>query len=1356
MNAAPLARILIVDDEAAHMRALCDTLGDQGYETEGFTAGNDALKALRESQFDVLLTDLEMPGLDGIELLAQALKIDPQLVGVFITGKGTIETAVQAMQAGALDYILKPFKLSAILPVLSRAVNIRRLRLENLELRNTVAIHELNQALAYTLDPNVLLEKIADAALAQFEADEASVMLFTDDGHSLYVAAVRGEGRVTLLGTRLPVGQGIAGWVGAHREPLVLQGAVNDPRFAPLHPRAGIQSALTMPMITRNKLMGVLNVNCTRERRTFAAGQIKVLSIFTNAAAAGIEAARLYEDQRKADARYRALVEATLVILWEFDLAEQRFSYVAPLVEKVFGYDREAWLVPGFWEEHIHPDDRDFALRFCREQIQAKKDHVLEYRFIAADGRHVWVRDLISVVVEEDTAVKLRGVFVDITISKEAELELRRYAEIVATTTDMMTLRDVGDRYVVVNDQYCKYFNMPREQIIGHTPAEFFGAEEYEQVIKPCSERCLGGETVRVENWIEYPGAGRRYMDLLYHPFRDAGGRVTGIVVSARDITERKQAELALQVRLDQQAALARYSAYAIVRRDSEALARQAVELCARVLDVEYSKVLEVVPGTGTLLLRAGIGWHEGLVGHATVDTGEESQAGYTLKTRGPVIVTDLRTEQRFRSPALLTDHGVVSGISVVIGDPESPYGVLGVHTQHSRQFTLDDAAFLAAVANTLAGAILRNRAESTLTAAEQRYSLLLNSSPSVIYATTVRGSYRCNFVSSALKEVVGYQPQVMLSDPAFWINQVHPDDMARVLIQIKIDLEGGGGTNEYRFRHQNGSYRWFRDTFRVLRDAAGNAAEVVGTWTDITEQVRMESELRTSEERFRLAAQATNDLIHECDLETGKINWYGDVAKALGYAVSDLPQTEADWWSRLHPEDLERVKNAKDTFMKYRSQPFVQESRIQMGEHGYRAWEVRGSVIEPAGAAAKRWIGSVSDITDARQLGERLVQSQKMEAIGQLTGGVAHDFNNRLTVILGNLELLERKLTDRDAKRLVQSALAAAEGGAELTKQLLAFSRKQVLEKSVFDVNTLLAGSHDLLVRTLGETVTVSTVCASRACLIESDRSQLENVILNLAVNARHAMPEGGQLTIETAIVAIDQTYIKTHTYAQVGDYVMIAVTDTGTGMSEEVKRHAFEPYFTTKPQGQGTGLGLAMVYGFIKQSEGHIEVYSEAGHGTSVKIYLPRHLLATESETATPSRTKQERSEPLRGYTVLLVEDETPVREVAAEILRGLECELLVASNAAEAIKLFEKHPAIDLLFTDVVMPGNMGGVELAIALRKHRRGLKVLYTSGYAPQAVNGRFDVSGPSDFWIAKPYRPLALCDTVRDALLRRD
>jgi diguanylate cyclase (GGDEF)-like protein/PAS domain S-box-containing protein len=334
---APATRILIVDDEARSMRALRDTLRVHGYDTDGYTSGDDALRALRDGRYDLLLSDLMMPGMDGVALLTAALAIDPHLVGVMMTGMGTIETAVQAMQAGALDYVQKPIKLGTLLPVLARAVEVRRLRQENMELRDKVTIHELNEAMAHTLDRDVLLARIAEAAMAQFQADEASVMLVTDDGSALQVAAVRGGAREALLGMRAPVAEGIAGWVAAHREPLVLIGEVDDARWRPQHPRPQIQSALSMPMISRNNVIGVINVNCIAQRRTFPQGQVKMLGIFTNAAAASIEAAQMHDARRKADARYREVLQMAADGIVSID-DRQRIVVFSGGAAGMFGY----------------------------------------------------------------------------------------------------------------------------------------------------------------------------------------------------------------------------------------------------------------------------------------------------------------------------------------------------------------------------------------------------------------------------------------------------------------------------------------------------------------------------------------------------------------------------------------------------------------------------------------------------------------------------------------------------------------------------------------------------------------------------------------------------------------------------------------------------------------------------------------------------------------------------------------------------------------------------------------------------------------------------------------------------------
>lgn len=343
MIARAPVRILIVDDESQHQQALCSALQERGFHTAGFESGVAALAALREQQFDLLLTDLMMPVMDGVALLAAALELDPHLACILMTGMGTIETAVKAMKAGAQDYILKPFKISTLLPVLTRALHIRQLKLENFELKSTVAIHELNQAIAHTLDPNDLLNKIADAAIAQFDADEASVMLAEEGGKTLVIAAVRGPGREALLGTRVPVGASIAGWVAAHHKPQVVEGEVTDAHLNPAFPRRDIQSALSIPMISRNKLVGVLNVNCLHRRGVFVAGQIKALSIFTTAAASALEAARLHEAKRKADGRYREVLDmvADAIVSCDEDMRIVVFNDAA---EEIFGYGADAVL----------------------------------------------------------------------------------------------------------------------------------------------------------------------------------------------------------------------------------------------------------------------------------------------------------------------------------------------------------------------------------------------------------------------------------------------------------------------------------------------------------------------------------------------------------------------------------------------------------------------------------------------------------------------------------------------------------------------------------------------------------------------------------------------------------------------------------------------------------------------------------------------------------------------------------------------------------------------------------------------------------------------------------------------------
>jgi PAS domain S-box-containing protein len=389
-----------------------------------------------------------------------------------------------------------------------------------------------------------------------------------------------------------------------------------------------------------------------------------------------------------------------------------------------------------------------------------------------------------------------------------------------------------------------------------------------------------------------------------------------------------------------------------------------------------------------------------------------------------------------------------------------------------------------------------------------------------------------------------------------------------------------------------------------------------------------------------------------------------------------------------------------------------------------------------------------IADVTERRQWEQQLRQSQKMEAIGRLAGGVAHDFNNLLTVITGRSNLaLERLAPDHRARGDVDLIARTADRASRLTRQLLAFSRKQILELQVLDLNAVLAGMESLVRPLIGESIEIEMVLDPGLGRAEVDPGQLEQIVLNLAVNARDAMPLGGRLTIETANAELDAGYARQHAEVRPGHYVMLAVSDTGTGMDGETRARVFEPFFTTKGVGEGTGLGLATIYGIVKQSGGHIAVYSEVGHGTSFKIYLPRvETPAGELAVAPAPSVRQARSE-----TVLLVEDAKDLRALAREILEEEGYTVLAAGDPSEALEVTSRHPGpIHLLLTDVVMPG-MGGRELASRLTRVRPNMRVLYMSGYTDDSVV-RHGVLEREVSFLQKPFTVRGLSQKVREVL----
>jgi PAS domain S-box-containing protein len=636
-------------------------------------------------------------------------------------------------------------------------------------------------------------------------------------------------------------------------------------------------------------------------------------------------------------------------------------------------------------------------------------------------------------------------------------------------------------------------------------------------------------------------------------------------------------------------------------------------------------------------------------------------------------------------------------------------------------------------------------RAEEAIGRSEERFRKLVEHSSDPITLLDTAG--RIIYSTPSLHPTLGYGPCEITGQSA--LELVHPDDrpLAERLLRDVSCAPGHSADADLRLRHQNGSWR-------DLEVAAVNRVDdvaigaVVVTHHDVTERKTAERALRESQERLRVALEATGLGPWDWDLRTNVTEFSPEWKRQLGYEPHEILNQYEEWESRLHPQDRERVLEALRAYLDGRQPEYAVEFRMRHKDGSYRWIYTRGVALRDGSGKLTHMLGCHLDITARKHLEEQFRQAQKMEAVGQLAGGVAHDFNNLLTVISGNSEMLLSELPPNESwQELISEVREAGQRAAMLTRQLLAFSRQTVLEPEVLDLNDVVRENEKMLRRLIGEDVQLKAVLDPALAPVKVDAGQIGQVIMNLVINARDAMPTGGNVIIETRNVTLDEASTAMDPEAKPGRYVMLAVSDTGVGMTPDVQARVFEPFFTTKGAGKGTGLGLATVYGIVKQSGASISVSSEPGRGTTFKIRFP----VAETPGSTGESVAHVATVALGTETILLVEDEAAVRSIVGRVLRRAGYTVLEASRGTEAVRLAGTYAGtIHLLITDVVMP-EMGGRELVDRLAPLRSELKVLYLSGYTQDATI-RHGVLQAEVAFLPKPFTIAALTNKVRQVL----
>ncbi|MEQ1762449.1 MAG: PAS domain S-box protein [Pyrinomonadaceae bacterium] len=1007
------------------------------------------------------------------------------------------------------------------------------------------------------------------------------------------------------------------------------------------------------------------------------------------------------DELRTSELRYRRLFEAARDGILLLDATTLKITDANPFMTDLLEYTYSEFIGKELWELGFFSDKK--ASRAAFHQIQTKgylRYDDLPLRTKNGDAREV---EFVTNVYDEGRKHVIQCNIRDITQrklheAKSAAIE-EGYRRLFEYAPDGIIIACPESYYLDANPGMCKMLGYSSSELIGMHASDIVSASELRHLQPALAE--VKTATGYSEEWRFKRKDGSKFTGEVIARIMPDGN----LLAMVRDITERQQAE-------------------ENIRRSESRLneAQSVTHIGSWSLD----------------LLRDELVWsdeHYRIFGLRP----EDIDLSYGVSLFENIIHKDDRdlvrnAMEHSRATLEPFDHYVRG---------TRPDG--SIRLIHSLGFVdADEHGNAIRISGTAQDVTEHRRAEEALRESESRLRAIIDTEPECVKLTTVDCTLlEMNPAGLKMIDAVNFA-QVRNLDVSTLVVE---EDRAAFRDLTRRVFDGETGTLEFQITGLKGTERWL-DTHAVpLKDGSGRITAMLSITRDITQRRASEIALRESNDNFHQLADNITDAfwIRSPDMTT--IHYISPAFEEIwGRPVDDFYNHPEDWKRAILPEDQPAVlsayaalaSNAPDIEVEYR----ITRPNGEIRTVRSRGFQVRG----PSGDVV-RLAGIITDLTDQKRLEDQFRQSQKMEAIGVLAGGIAHDFNNMLTVINGYSDLVLQRLEPDDPNRSnVQEIKRAGLRAAMLTNQLLTFSRRHLLRPEVVDINEVVAETSNMLQRLIGEDVELVSVLKTNVGRIKVDPGQLGQVLMNLAVNARDAMPHGGKLTIETANIFVDPQYADTHVGVLPGAYVMLAVTDTGCGMSSELQEHIFEPFFTTKETGKGTGLGLSTVYGIVKQSGGGVFVYSEEDHGTTIKVFLPRVIDFARSDT----RGVETNRHAIGTETVLLVEDEELVRTLLTQILESLGYNVRTAVDGANALKVFAEAGDIDLVITDVVMP-RMGGRELVEKLLLQKPDLPILYTSGYPNDAIV-RHGVLEMNVNFLQKPFALDDVARKVRDLL----